>query len=124
MTDSIRNNIKMIKKFSKLPQMQLLKSEMDKQIELEKLNTNYTEDSIITTIKLTEYYKKMFSIFPTFAVEFEALFIMVLRDFDLGPLNFMLKTMDQIDNGTISKDKGEMSIGEHLAEKFVKPKKR
>jgi hypothetical protein len=32
----------------------------------------------------------------------------------------MLSTMESIAAGNINKDKGEMAIGEHLAEKFIK----
>ncbi len=119
MTESIRNNIKMIKQFSEIPEMKLLKTEMNKNLKNNKLD----ENEIISLIKQSNYYNKMVSIFPTFAIEFEALFLMTLRDFDLGPLDFMLNTMDQVNNGNITKDKGEMSIGEHLAEKFVKLKR-
>ena len=62
----------------------------------------------------------MEKVLPSFSKEFEALFIMILRDFDLGPLEFMLSTMEGISSGNITKDKGEMALGEHLAEKFVK----
>ena len=33
---------------------------------------------------------------------------------------FMLSTMEQINNGKTDKDKGEMSIGDHLASKYIK----
>ena len=88
-------------------------SELDPKIE------SYEEKSI-DVAKESEYYKRMKEVLPSFSQEFEALFIMVLRDFDLGPLEFMLNTMEDIAVGKIDKNKGEMSIGEHLAEKFIK----
>ena len=86
---------------------------------LESKDSNY-EDKCYEVVKNSEYYIKMCEFFPSFSKEFESLFIMVLKDFDLGPLDFMLNTMKEIANGSVAKDKGEMAIGEHLAQKFIK----
>lgn len=117
----IRENIKLIKQFSEIPEFAALKKQMKVSILKIDSNSSDYEDKIYQTVKDSEYYKQMVNVLPSFANEFDALFIMVLRDFDLGPLEFMLNTMGSIASGTISKDKGEMAIGEHLAEKFIKP---
>ena len=113
----IRQNVKLIKQFSEIPEFAVLKSLMH--LEISNIDSK-DEDKCTEIIKSSEFYIKMCEVFPSFSKEFEALFIMVLRDFDLGPLDFMLNTMEGIANGSVTKDKGEMAIGEHLAEKFIK----
>ncbi len=116
----IRENVKLIKQFSKIPEIAVLKTLMMTELsELDSSISNY-EDKCDKVVKSSDFYIKMCEVFPSFSKEFEALFIMVLRDFDLGPLDFMLQTMEGIANGTVTKDKGEMAIGEHLAERFIK----
>jgi hypothetical protein len=116
----IRENVKLIKQFSLIPELATLKSSMHLDLSnLDSKDEKY-EDKCAETVKSSEFYIRMYEVFPSFAKEFEALFIMILRDFDLGPLEFMLNTMEGIANGTVTKDKGEMAIGEHLAEKFIK----
>ena len=116
----IRENVKLIKQFSQISEIAVLKTSMH--LELSNLNSKESdyEDKCLEVVKKSEFYIRMCEVFPSFSKEFEALFIMVLRDFDLGPLDFMLKTMEGIANGTVTKDKGEIAIGEHLAEKFIK----
>lgn len=118
--NTIRNNVQIIKQFAEIPEFAVLKDHMFDMID--DINTEITdyENKVFDVIKESEYYKRMKEILPSFSQEFEALFIMVLRDFDLGPLEFMLNTMEGISTGKIDKDKGEMCIGEHLAEKFIK----
>lgn len=118
--DTIRQNVKIIKQFAEIPEFAALKKQMKTSILKIDSNSSDYEEKIHTTVKNSEYCKSMEDVLPSFAKEFEALFIMVLRDCDLGPLEFMLTTMGSIASGTISKDKGEMAIGEHLAEKFIK----
>lgn len=116
----IRKNVQIIKQFAQIPEFAILKVHMmDIIAEIDPKNTDY-EDKTIEVVKESEYYKRMKEVLPSFCQDFNALFMMVLRDFDLGPLEFMLNTMEGIASGNIDKDKGEMSIGEHLAEKFVK----
>jgi len=116
----IRQNVNIIKQFAEIPEFSSLKKQM--KVSILKIDSNLSdyEDKVYQTVKDSEYYKSMEEVLPSFSKEFEALFIMVLRDFDLGPLEFMLSTMESIAAGNISKDKGEMAIGEHLAEKFIK----
>lgn len=117
--NSIRANINLIKQFSEIPEYsRLQKSMLNKINKLDPTSKEYT-DKVYEIVKNSEYFKKMKELLPSFSVEFEALFIMALRGSDLGPLEFMLNTMENISNGTISKDKGEMSIGEHLGDKFI-----
>lgn len=119
----IRENVKLIKQFAEIPEIAVLKSTMILALsELDSRDEAY-EDKCAEVVKSSDYYIRMEGCFPSFSKEFEALFIMVLRDFDLGPLEFMLSTMEGIASGTVSKDKGEMAIGEHLAEKFIKSNK-
>jgi hypothetical protein len=116
----IRQNVKLIKQFIEIPEIIALKLSMNQQLSTINSKDSDYEDKCYQIIKSSEYYIKMCEFFPSFSKEFEALFIMVLRDFDLGPLDFMLDTMEGISNGSVTKDKGEMAIGEHLAEKFIK----
>jgi len=94
---SIRENVKMIQKFMQIPDIKLLSS------------TNQES-----------YKEKMKSIFTVFELNYPSLFDLIISSDDLSPLEFMLSTMEQINNGQTDKDKGEMSIGDHLAAKYVK----
>jgi hypothetical protein len=116
----IRQNVAIIKQFAEIPEFASSKKQM--KLSILKIDSNLSDydEKVFQTVKESEYYKLMEGVLPSFAKEFEALFIMVLRDFDLGPLEFMLSTMESIAAGNINKDKGEMAIGEHLAEKFIK----
>ena len=94
---SIRENVKMIQKFMQITDIKLLSS------------TNQES-----------YKEKMKSIFTVFELNYPSLFDLIISSDDLSPLEFMLSTMEQINNGQTDKDKGEMSIGDHLAAKYVK----
>lgn len=97
--DKIKETIKMIQQFMKIPEMTKLK----------KSNKE-------------EYTKRMTDIFPVFAENYNSLFNLILDDIDLNALDFMFETMLNISDGTLEKDKGEMAFGDYLATKFVKPK--
>jgi len=116
----IRQNVNLIKQFSEIPEIAVLKTSMHLELSNIDSKEDSYEDKCYEIIKGSDFYIKMCEVFPSFSKEFEALFIMVLRDFDLGPLDFMLNTMEGIASGSVTKDKGEMAIGEHLAEKFIK----
>jgi hypothetical protein len=119
----IRENVNIIKQFAEIPKFADLKNQMKQSIFIVDANVSDYEETVNQIVKESRYYKSMEEVLPSFAKEFDALFIMVLKDFDLGPLEFMLSTMESIASGNISKDKGEMAIGEHLAEQFIKIKK-
>jgi hypothetical protein len=94
---SIKNNITMIQKFMLIPDIKLLAS---------------TNQDL--------YKEKMKSIFTSFELNYPSLFELVISGDDLTPLEYMLSTMEKINNGETDKDRGEMSIGDHLATKYVK----
>ena len=94
---SIKENITMIQKFMLIPEIKLLAST--------------DQDS---------YKEKMKSIFTSFELNYPSLFELIISGDDLTPLDFMLSTMQKINNGETDKDRGEMSIGDHLATKYVK----
>jgi hypothetical protein len=94
---SIKDNIAMIQKIMLVPDIKLLSS---------------TNQDL--------YKEKMKSIFTSFELNYPSLFELVISGDDLTPLEFMLSTMEKINNGETDKDKGEMSIGEHLSSKYVK----
>jgi len=99
---SIKENVIMITKFMLIPEIKLLAS---------------TNQDL--------YKEKMKSIFTSFELNYPSLFDIIISGDDLTPLDFILSTMEKINNGDTDKDKGEMSIGDHLATKYVKidPKK-
>jgi len=116
----IRQNVKIIKQFAEIPEFADLKKQMKQSILKVDSNLSDYEERVNQIVKESKYYKSIEEVLPSFAKEFDALFVMVLKDFDLSPLEFMLSTMESIASGNISKDKGEMAIGEHLAEQFIK----
>ena len=93
---SIRNNIKMILKFMEISEIKNLQS------------TDFNA-----------YKEKMKSIFTSFELNFPSLFDLTISGGDLEPLEFMLNTLEKINIGKIDKKDGEMSIGDHLAKKFI-----
>jgi hypothetical protein len=98
----IRKNIKMIKQFMTIPEIES--------------NRIHDYDS---------YKEKLKSIFTSFELKYPSLFNLIISKEDLSPLDFMLSTMEKIVNGDKDKERGEIEIGDHLANKYVKidPKK-
>jgi hypothetical protein len=93
----IRKNIKMIQQFMTIP-------------EIESIRLNDSD----------AYKEKLKSIFTSFEFNYPSLFNLIISKEDLSPLDFMLSTMEEIVKGDKEKDKGEMEIGDHLAQKYVK----
>ena len=97
--NQIKETIKMIQLFMKLPEIKQLKK-----------NNN------------EEYVNKLTGIFPSFAENNNSLFTLVINDADLNALDFMFETMMNISKGNVEKEKGEMAFGDFLATKYVKSK--
>jgi hypothetical protein len=93
---AIRNSVELIQQFMQVPQM----------IELRK--NDYKE-----------YEKQMQEIFSTFYKGFECLFEMVIRGDNMETLHMMLNQFVKIHKGEISRDDGELAIGEHIAKNKI-----
>lgn len=92
----MKETVKMIKKFMEIPEIK----------ELKELNNDM-------------YKEKMSSYFPIFSTNYVSLFNLIIDGAEISILDNMLDQLLDIEQGYLSKDKVEQTLGDLLADKFL-----